>query len=554
LAEADARVAEPEPPVLVDVEPVGEHRIVHAATVEARSPGGASPRSRLRIGFHLAALALALGVSAPEAIAQKATKKTTPFDFEDVSKRAEKLARAPFKDPHGVEVPDWLLQISYDQWRDIRFKPEASLWRGKNSNFEIQFFHPGLFYDRVVRIHEVDAKGVHDFKMNPNQFDYGKNDFASRVPQDLGFAGFRVHYPIKTPQYKDEVIVFVGASYFRAVGKDHVYGLSARGVAVDTALPSGEEFPFFKEYWLVRPAPNARELEFFALLDSPRLTGAYRFVVTPGDQTIVEVENRLFLRKRVGKLGIAPLTSMFYAGENSPSRTEDYRPEVHDSDGLLLEDSTGEWTWRPLKNPRTLSVNSFRMTNPRGFGLLQRDRDFEHYQDLETRMDIRPSVWIEPKGDWGTGAVELVQIPTQGEIHDNIVSYWIPDGEAEPGKPIDYAWRMTYYSDDARRPPAGRVVSTRRDRGTIEDGHRFVVDFAGKPLQALPSDTVLQGVVTVGEGGELVEQQVVKNPVNGQWRLTFQVRAPGGNPVEMRAFLRRGEEALTETWSYVLEP
>ena len=506
----------------------------------------------LRCAWLVGALVCALVAGDASAQAKKPARKKLAFGFEDAAKRAEKLARSPFKDPRG-EVPEWLLQISYDQWRDIRFRPEASLWRGKNSNFEVQFFHPGLYYDRTVRMHEVDSAGVRAFEFNPNQFDYGKNDFASRVPQDMGFAGFRVHFPIKTAAYKDEVIVFVGASYFRAVGKDHVYGLSARGVAVDTALPSGEEFPFFREFWLVRPAPGAKELEFYALLDSPRMTGAYRFVVFPGDQTIVDVESRLFLRKKIGKIGIAPLTSMFYCGENNACRTEDYRPEVHDSDGLLLNDSTGEWTWRPLRNPRVLSVNSFHMTNPRGFGLLQRDRDYEHYQDLETRMETRPSVWIEPKGDWGPGHVELVQIPTQADIHDNIVSYWTPDAPAEPGKSIDNAWRMTWYSDDASRPPAGRVVATRRDLGTFEDGQRFVIDFAGKELRAMPAETVLEGVVTVGNG-ELLEQQVVKNPVNGQWRLTFQVRPQGGMPVEMRAFLRHEEEALTETWSYVLEP
>jgi len=524
--------------------------ISHASNAQARPSG----RPLRRVLLLLVPLACAIAaLDAPAQTAKKpVAKKKLAFDFEDAAKRAEKLARSPFKDPRG-EVPEWLLQISYDQWRDIRFRPEASLWRGKNSNYEVQFFHPGLFYDRTVRIHEVDASGVRDFAFNPNQFDYGKNDFASRVPQDLGFAGFRVHYPIKKPDYKDEVIVFVGASYFRAVGRDHVYGLSARGIAVDTALPTGEEFPFFREYWLVRPAPGAKELELYAVLDSPRLTGAYRFVVLPGEQTVVDVESRIFLRKTVGKLGIAPLTSMFYCAENNACRTEDYRPEVHDSDGLLLADSTGEWTWRPLKNPRTLAVNTFRMINPRGFGLLQRDRDFEHYQDLETRMDTRPSVWIEPKGDWGEGAVELVQIPTQADIHDNIVSFWTPAAPADPAKPLGFSWRMTWYGDDSNRPPAGRVVATRRDRGTFEEGHRFVVDFAGRELHALPAETVLQGVVTVGEG-ELLDQQVVKNPVNGQWRLTFQLRPRGGNPVEMRAFLRRGEEALTETWTYVLEP
>ena len=205
------------------------------------------------------------------------------------------------------------------------------------------------------------------------------------------------------------------------------------------------------------------------------------------------------------------------------------------------------------ENPRTLDLNSFRMTNPRGFGLIQRDRDFEHYQDLETRMETRPSVWIAPKGDWGSGDVELVQIPTQADIHDNIVAYWVPAEPADPAKPLDYSYRMTWYSDDATRPPAGRAIATRRDRGTFEDGYRFVIDFESRQLETLPADTVLQGVVTVS-GASLREQQVVKNPVNGQWRLTFQVSPNGGSPVEMRAFLKKGEEALTETWSYVLEP
>ncbi|HTO55883.1 MAG TPA: glucan biosynthesis protein G [Myxococcota bacterium] len=479
------------------------------------------------------------------------------FGLEQVAEKAQALARAPFHDPHG-EVPEWLLGISYDQWRDIRFRPEQALWRGRNSAFEIQFFHPGLYYDRTVAMNVIDAKGVHPVPFSPSQFDYGKNDFASRVPQNLGYAGFRIHFPIKRPDYKDEVIVFLGASYFRAVGRDEAYGLSARGVAVDTALPTGEEFPFFKEYWLVRPAPGAKEIELYALLDSPRLTGAYRFVVTPGEQTLVDVEVRLFLRDRIGRLGVAPLTSMFFFGENTLRQPEDFRPEVHDSDGLLLEDSTGEWIWRPLDNPRTLGVSAFRMTNPRGFGLLQRDRNFDHYQDLETRQDTRPSVWIEPDGEWGPGSVQLVEIPTPADIHDNIVAFWVPEKTPAPGDPIHYAYRMYWYGDDPSRPPAGRVEATRRDRGTYENAHRFVIDFNGKQLAQLPPETVLRGVVSVGpiDAGqaELLEQHVIPNPVTHGWRLTFQVRPKGGDPVELRAFLQRGQDALTETWSYTLKP
>src|SRR5947208_4276066 len=328
--------------------------------------------------------------------------RAATFGLDDVAERARRLAEDPFRDAKG-HVPDWLLKISYDQWREIRFRPEQALWRDRGVPFQVQFFHPGLYYNRTVRVNVVEAKGAHPVEFSPNQFDYGKTDFASRVPQKLGYAGFRVHYPIKARDYYDEVIVFLGASYFRAVGKDEGFGLSARGLGIDTAESWGEEFPYFKEFWLVRPAPRADRLTVYALLDSPSLAGAYRFVVRPGEQTAVEVECRLFLRKEVRKLGIAPLTSMFFHGENTIRHFDDFRPEVHDSDGLLLAFAGGEWLWRPLDNPRTLNVSGFEMTNPKGFGLLQRDRDFDHYQDLETRADKRPSVWLEASRDGGRG-------------------------------------------------------------------------------------------------------------------------------------------------------
>ena len=485
-----------------------------------------------------------------------ASRPAAAFDFDDVVAKAQKLAHEPYVDPKGP-VPEWLLKVSYDQWRDIRFRPERSLWRDRKSNFEVQFFHPGLYYDRTVAMNVVDGGSAKPLPFSPSYFDYGHNDFASKVPQDLGFAGFRIHYPIKNKNYHDEVIVFLGASYFRALGRDNVFGLSARGVAVDTAESSGEEFPFFREFWLVRPAPDAKELTLYALLDSPSLSGAYRFTVQPGVVTNVKVDVFLSMRHSVKKLGISPLTSMFYFGENSVRQFEDFRPEVHDSDGLELSYNTGEWLWRPLDNPRTLHVSSLQMTNPQGFGLIQRDTNFDHHQDLETRSELRPSTWIAPKGDWGEGRVELVEIPTASDINDNIVTYWVPQKQPKEGETALYAYTMSWYSDDPSRPPAGRVVATRRDRGTAADAYRFIVDFAGKKLQALPPEQVLRGVVSIASGAETAEllgQQVVKNPVTGEWRLTFQVRPKGKQPVDLRAFLDKGGDTLTETWSYVLLP
>jgi glucans biosynthesis protein len=509
--------------------------------------GDALPR-RGRAAAWLAATAL---------LAVAATAHAASFDLDAVAERARQIAAEAWREPKAA-VPGWLREISYDQWRDIRFKPEHALWRDRKSPFQVQFFHPGLFYNRSVKLNVVEGEKVKPVQFSPSQFDYGKNDFASKVPHDLGYAGFRVHAPFKTKDYYDEVIVFLGASYFRAVGRDQVFGVSARGLAVDTAESWGEEFPYFTEFWLVAPAPTAKELTVYALLDSPSVAGAYQFVIDPGDATKVDVELRLFPRKDIRKLGVAPLTSMFFHGENTVRHFDDFRPEVHDSDGLLFNFRTGEWLWRPIENPRTLSVAGFQMEHPKGFGLLQRDRNFDHYQDLETRPDLRPSVWIVPHEEWGPGRVELVEIPNNSDGNDNVVTYWVPKRAPKPGEPLRYLYTMWWYPDDPGRPPGGRVLSTRRDGGTEkEPAHRVVIDFVGKNLAAIPADRVLRGVVTVIGGeqaGALLEQHVVKNPVTQGFRLTFRVRLNRREPLELRAYLAEGTEVLTETWSYAILP
>jgi len=480
------------------------------------------------------------------------------FDLDDVAEQAADLAKEPYRD-RQQKVPDWMLvgSMTYDQWRDIRFRPDQALWRDKNLPFQVQFFHPGLYYDRTVQVNVVDAAGVHPVPFSPERFDYGKNDFADRIPSGIGYAGLRIHYALKNPSYLDELIVFLGASYFRALGRDNVYGLSARGLAIDTVEPSGEEFPAFTDYWLVQPAPDATHLTLYALLDSRSVSGAYRFEITPGVQTVVEVEARLYPRRPVAKLGIAPLTSMFFFGEGSTRRFDDFRPEVHDSDGLLLHFDTGEWLWRPLNNPGRVNVSSFGMHDPRGFGLIQRDRDFASYQDIETRSELRPSAWVLPHGDWGDGHVELVEIPTTTELNDNIVAFWVPDEPLKPGRAKSVSYALYWYSDDPSRPPGGRVVATRRDHGTLPNGERFVIDFDGDSLRALPADQPPTGVVSAGpqpDAADVLDQHVIKNPVTGGWRFTFQLRPNGSNPIELRAYLASGGDALTETWSYVLLP
>ncbi|MGZ5655498.1 MAG: glucan biosynthesis protein G [Caldimonas sp.] len=502
-------------------------------------------RRALQLLRHLAALALLLALPV-----------AWGFGFDDVAARAGSLAARPYKPP-AVNLPTEVRELDYDAYRDIRFRPEKALWRSERLPFELMFFHQGRAVMEPVKINVIEPAGEHVVEFDPGLFDYGKNKLDPKTLQGLGFNGFRVHYAINKPGYKDEVLVFQGASYFRALGKGQLYGLSARGLAVDTAAAEGEEFPRFVEFWIERPRPHATSLTIYALLDSRRVAGAYRFVVTPGVETTMQVTARLYLRDKMGKLGLAPLTSMFAFGENQPGR-DDYRPEVHDSDGLSVELGDGEWLWRPLVNPRRLLVTSFATTNPRGFGLMQRDRSPASYEDPEAQYERRPSAWVEPVGNWGAGRVELVQIPTPDETNDNIVAFWVPQAAPTPGKAFDFAYRLRWQS--AGTIPAGKgwVVQTRRGRGFARkpDGDvQYVVDFDGPALRLLAASADVEPVVWVDANAEVRERNLFRNPVTGAWRMTVRFkRNDAAKPVELRAYLKQQQSILTETWSYIVPP
>ena len=379
--------------------------------------------------------------------------------------------------------------------------------------------------------------------------------------KNLGFAGFKVLYPLNSKDKKDEISSFLGASYFRVIGQGQVYGLSARGLAIDTALPSGEEFPRFKQFWIERPKPQDKHLVIYALLDSPRATGAYRFLITPGKDSTVDVQSKVYLRDKVGKLGVAPLTSMYLFGANQPSSVANFRPALHDSNGLSIHAGNGEWIWRPLNNPKHLAVSTFTVENPRGFGLLQRGRDFDKYQDLDDRYDLRPSGWIEPKGDWGKGRVELVEIPTTDETNDNIVAFWTPESLPEPGKEMKFDYRLHFTRDESQlhTPDTAYVKSTLRSTGDVKQSNlvrqpdgtiAFIVDFVGPDMSKLPENTAVTPQVSIGNNGELVENSVRYNPVTKGWRLVLRIRVKDNKqPTEMRAALVNGDKTLTETWS-----
>lgn len=488
-----------------------------------------------------------------------------PFQFQDVIDRAKALSAKPFQG-HEDRLPANLKDMGYDQWRELRFKEEQTLWGADKIPFKARFFHPGFLFKSPVAIHHVDARGIeHPFTFSPSLFDYGhEKELAKNIPDGLGFAGFRLHYPINTPEYLDEIAAFLGASYFRCVPQGLRYGMSARGLALGTALPSGEEFPYFTEFWLVKPRAKDKHVTVYALLDSPSVTGAYEYRITPGTETTMEVRSRLFVRQRIAKIGIAPLTSMYFYGENAKAPgNNDFRPEVHDSDGLLIHTRSGQWIWRPLDNPPQLAVNSFYVGAPQGFGLLQRDTDFNNYQDLEARYDIRPSVWVEPAEDWGKGHVELVQIPTPNEYNDNMNAFWVPEKMPEPGDVLDFSYRMVWHNANNRELPLGHVTDTGIAREG--DGARFIVDFVGKEINALPADTAIAIDVTLSRGYKVVHQQVLKNVVSGGWRLIFQIQMDKESylqellpsrkdPAELSIRLKNGPRILTETWTYTYNP
>ena len=479
------------------------------------------------------------------------------FGFDDVTKRAEKLAGAAYQRASAA-LPKSLKALSYDEYRDIRYRADRALWRNIGSPFEVQFFPRGYLYEDSVAIHEVTAEGERDVPFDPDAFDYGRNKIDPQDLKAMGFAGFRVHFPVNTPPQKDEVLVFLGASYFRGLGRGQRFGLSARGLAIDTAESGGEEFPRFVEFWIQRPQPRAKELTIYALLDSPRAAGAYRLVLRPGATTVLDVDARLFLRKNVAKLGLAPLTSMFYFGANQRPSHEDFRPRVHDSDGLSVLTAANEWIWRPLVNPKRLLVTSFALTNPRGFGLMQRARSFNDFEDLESRFELRPSAWVEVKGRWGPGRVELVQIPVPDETNDNIVAYWVPDFQPRPKELLLFGYRVLWQKDQQIHPPIGFVAETRRGRGGVKPKDNSVmlhVDFEGPTLSRMPPNATVEASLWVDANGQALEKLITRNEATGGWRMVVSVRrVDAAKPVELRAELKSGNAVLTETWSYVLPP
>ncbi|SEM16764.1 glucans biosynthesis protein [Pseudoxanthomonas sp. GM95] len=515
----------------------------------------------------LAALGLppALLLSEPAFAAARAGKSNLvfgpaqPFDYASLKGQARALAGKPYK-AHGGPLPAALDGLTWDQYQAIAYRKDHALWTGQDDEFLAQFFHMGLYFKKPVTMHEVADGQAREIKYNAGMFDYGKSGLGkAKLPESLGFAGFRLN--TKADPNRD-FAAFLGASYFRAVGKEGQYGQSARGLAIDTGSGKPEEFPDFVAYYLEKPAKDSDTLVLYGLLDSPSVAGAYRFALTPGEPLVMEIDCALYPRTTIDRMGLGPCTSMYQTGENDRRMAWDWRPEIHDTDGLALHTGSGEWIWRPLTNPPQLRFNAFSDTDPKGFGLLQRDRDFDHYQDDGVFYEKRPCLWVEPKAGWGEGSVQLIEIPTIDETFDNIVAFWSPKEKPKAGDELLYGYKLYWGSAAPMVPTQAVCVASRTGLGGVVGqkrnhwSQRFAVDFTGGNLAALEkADAKVEPALQI-TGGKL--ETVSCRPLRELkgFRVMFDVvpDKEDSSQIDLRLFLKDATGALSETWLYQFSP
>ncbi len=492
----------------------------------------------------------------PAAPVTAVTPASVPFNFDILTAQMQSLAATPNQEP--VLQESFLDKLSYDDYRLIEFKDAAARWRENDSSFRLSAFHMGWLFKLPVQVFEVSNGEAVLQAFSTDDFRYHAG-LSARVPAHFampGVAGFKLNTPLNRPDLFDEVIAFLGSSYFRALGRGNAYGQSARGLAINTALAAGEEFPRFSKFYVEKPVPFAREVIVHAALESQSCTGAYRFVIRPGAETVIDVTARLFFRQAVDEIGVAPLTSMFLFSEKNRAKFDDYRPNVHDTDGLRIVRGDGDVIWRPLNNPPRLTGSYFNEEGIQSFGLMQRDREFLSYQDASAHYEKRPSVVIEPIGEWGKGAVRLVEIPSDFEVNDNIVAYWVPEAKVAAGDTREFNYRMTWGSFELDwNADLAFVYETRAGVGGVSGvantngSRKFVVDFGGGQMATLPDDAKIEPIVNI-QGGEILGQTLFKVPGEPIWRLVLDIDGPKDSVVELGAHVRGFGRKLTENWLY----
>ncbi len=481
-----------------------------------------------------------------------------PFDYAHLKGMARTMGASPYRPPPD-KLPPAVERLDWDHWQSIRFREQHSLWAADGLRFRVQFAHLGFRINKPVRMFLVQDGTAQEIAFDPAMYDYSRAGIAtSQLPPTLGFAGFRLYFHT---DWTRDCAAFQGASYFRAVDGQLQYGMSERGLAIDCGLPTPEEFPDFVAYYLERPQKDSSRMTVYGLLDSPSVAGAYRFVIDVDDTLVMDIDASLYPRKPIERIGIAPGTSMFFSGKNDRHTSQDWRPEIHDSDGLQIWNGAGEWIWRPLTDPTGVRVNTYADNGPRGFGLMQRERNFEHYQDDGVFYEKRPSVWTEPKGNWGKGAVSLVEIPTRDEVMDNIVAFWTPADQPQKGQEYLYGYRLYWCRENPLGPRLATVRATRTGIGGVVGqkrthfSWRFVLDFAGGDLALLGEAARVTPVISASRGRIEIASARPLLPLQ-EWRAMFDLALTDDSlePINLRLFLSVDSQALSEIWFYQYLP
>jgi glucans biosynthesis protein len=481
----------------------------------------------------------------PQSIIQTVLGDGLPFDGSLVTEVARQLARRPFVAPPN-DLPDVFANLTYEQYVAIRRAPPTPIWANEGRGIAVEPLHRGFLFTNAVGLNLVEDGVIRRVVYDRNRFEFGRLNVPANIG-DIGFSGFRLSSTFGGEHLIDFAIV-QGATFFRALARGQNFGVVSRALTLKPAEARGEEFPFFRAFWLERPAPGSNAITIHGLIDSESTSGAVRMTFRPGDMTIVDVETSLFPRVNLEHVGLGAMASTYLFGPNDRRNVDDLRPAVHESSGLQMLNGQGEWLWRPLQNPETLQISAFVDNSPRGFGLLQRDRAYESFQDDDQRFERRPSLWIEPLGDWGQGSVQLLEIPSDAEVNDNILAYWRPRQPMVANSEVAFAYRQYWCWVPPERPPLAVAGTTRVGRGTNGRRRRFAIDFTGDMLgDAPPPD--LKASATVGPG-TILNLRLWPYPERKTTRVTFELDPGNENACEIRLVLEAGGKPISETWLY----
>ena len=498
----------------------------------------------------LAVGALAGAAGWPGATAALAQPSPEPAAFKpgDVLDMARDLAKRPFRAASSA-LPDPFGNLAYEQYVAIRPRPEAAIWAAETIGFALEPLHRGFIFSAPVALFVIENGAARRLTYSRAMFDFGKLQPPVDLP-DIGFSGFRVLHPNEGGVLL-ETAIFQGATFFRAVARGQNLGAAARGLSIRTADPRGEEFPVFRAFWIEKPTLAGNALVVHALLDSDSVAGAFRFTLRPGEASIIDIECTLIARTVVDHFGLGAMGAIAYSGALDRRRIDDIRPAVREIGGVQMLNGKNEWLWRPVSNRETLQISAFVDENPRGFGFLQRDRDFAAYQDDDQHWEQRPSIWIEPIGEWGPGQVQLVEIPSDSEVNDNIIAYWRPRAPLLAGVEAPFAYRQFWCWTPPERPGLAIVTTSRAGRAPGPAGgkrRRFLVEFSSDAFaDARNMDVRLN--LTAG-GGSIIAPRTFCYPERKAYRVMFDLDPGSETASELRLALEIGGKAISETWLF----